>query len=184
MKLVNLLPKAKQRELRAERLYRSCKVFFVISVLSYAAVMAGQYAARVYIQFAERQLAGRIGEVTQQVSKQKNASVKARIKQLNDLVTDYQNLSAAAPRWSNVLKAFAPLPPEDVDIYSFTADSAKKVVTITGYSPKRELVLELYDRLKADTAHFTNVDYPFENVAKPTDVSFHFSFTIRDELLR
>jgi hypothetical protein len=91
---------------------------------------------------------------------------------------------SANPKWSKVLESFAALPPEDVGITSMILDLKNKSVNISGFAPRREEVIEFYNNILADTENFYGVDYPLENVAKPTDNIFHFTFYIKDELLQ
>ena len=62
-------------------------------------------------------------------------------------------------------------------------DPVKKSISINGFSPTRELVIELYNIIRNDTKDFKNINYPLENVALPKDNNFHFVFFIQDKLL-
>jgi hypothetical protein len=124
-----------------------------------------------------------IEQLKSQVNKEDNAKLKKQITEINNIVSDYQNLAAANPLWSKVIKAFVLLPPPDVQINTFNVD-ASKTVTINGYSPTRESVIQLYNNILADSKNFYGVDYPFENVARATKVNFHFTFKAQDALLK
>jgi hypothetical protein len=58
------------------------------------------------------------------------------------------------------------------------------MVSITGFSPTRELVIQLYNNILQDNKDFYNVNYPFENLGKPTNVNFHFNFYLQSKLLK
>jgi hypothetical protein len=92
-------------------------------------------------------------------------------------------LADNSPKWSKVIQAFAPLPPQGLKINTFSIDPVAKTVSITGLSPTRDLVIQMHDNIAADTSDFSNVDYPLENIATPVNVSFHYTFTIQDKLL-
>ncbi len=184
MRIINLLPKPKQQELRYEAIYHSLITVFWISVLSFAAVFALQYGAKLYLKYQAEQLAGNIIRLTQEVNKQDNAAVKQKITAINNVISDYKNISEQNPRWSNLLKAFVPVVPEGVHISSFIVDNKTKLVTINGYAPTRESVITLYNNILADPENFTNIDYPLENVAKPIDINFHFSFNVQPDVLK
>ncbi|MEK7161650.1 MAG: hypothetical protein AAB729_03085, partial [Patescibacteria group bacterium] len=106
-----------------------------------------------------------------------------KIKTVNDTVSDFNNLVNASPKWSRVMAAFSPLPPPGTRLNSMVIDSAKKTIVITGNAETREDVIQLYNNILADKDNFYNIDYPFENVAKPNKINFHFSFLIQDKLL-
>ncbi len=184
MKLVNLLPKRKQQELRFERFYRACLTFLGLSWAVYLFAFAGQYATKLYLGSVEKDLVAQNSNLRRQVDKQDNASVKQQVKELNGFITDYQQLASTTPRWSKVLRAFSELPPDGVQVTSVTADVGRRTVSIRGFAPEREQVIEFYNRIRADADHFEAVDYPLENVERPRNVSFHFSFVVKDSVLR
>ena len=184
MKIINLLPKLRQQELSYVSVFHGLAVIFVLSLLSFGLVIFGQAATRFYLQTQSKSLDKQIADLKEQIKKNENSEVKAKVKAANDLVLDFKNLAALTPRWSKVIKAFVVLPPEGVKINSFVIDTIKKTINITGFSPTRELVDQIYKNILNDTKEFYNIDYPFENVAKPKEVNFHFTFNIKDELLK
>ena len=163
---------------------RSLWVVVMLSLASFLLVFLAQIGARVYLHAQAGVLEKQIADLQEQVKKQENAEVKAQVKTANDLVSDYKNLADFSPKWSRVIKAFVALPPESIRVNSFAIDPVKKSVSISGLSATREEVIQLYKNILADTSNFYGIDYPLENVAKPTNVSFHFTFFIQDELLK
>ncbi len=184
MKLINLLPKARQNELRYEATYRSLVIIFSFSLMSFALVFLCQFAAKFYLEEKAVSLNAQIEQLKSQVDKKENADVKKKVQGINDVISDFNNLATASPKWSKILRAFAPLPPQGIKITSFNIDLNRKVVQIYGYSPTRELVIALYNSILQDSKEFINVDYPLENVAKATDINFHFTFNVQDSLLK
>ena len=184
MKTINLLPKTKQQELRWEGVLHSLTVVIWISVASFAVVMLVQYATKLFLDYQTKSVQNQIAQLNQQVSKQDNATLKLKIKNINNVISDYLSLAAAAPKWSQVLKAFAKLPPQGIYINSFAVSVPTKAVLISGFAPTREKVIELYNNILQDSQDFYNIDYPLENVAQPTNITFHFTFYVRDNLLQ
>lgn len=184
MKIINLLPKPRQELLRQEATFRSLLSFFWISLFTFALVIAVQAGVKIYLQTQGNAINNSIEILQAQVKKQENSTVKKQITVINNYIADYKNLSTGIPKWSKVLKAFAPLPPRGVVVNSFVIDFNKKSVNINGTAPTRELVIELYNNILQDEKEFYNIDYPLENVAKPKDISFHFTFYIKDEVIK
>ncbi len=184
MKVINLLPKSRQQELRYEITLHSLWVLVGLSLTSFALVFLVQFATKFYLQIEAGVIKDEVAQLQAQVNKQQNNDIKAKIKVANDLVSDYKNLSDSSPKWSKVIKAFSVLPPAGVRIISFTIDTQKKTITITGFAPTRELVIQFYNNILQDTADFSDIDYPLENVAEATNNSFHFSFKINEGLYR
>jgi hypothetical protein len=184
MKIINLLPKIKQQALRNEITFRNVLIVFWISLFSFALVFAVQFALKVYLEQKSRVVSSEITRLKLLVSKEENAKVKEQIRVINNYISDYKTLADSVPKWSQVIEAFVVLPPEGVSINSFQVDLNRKIVNIGGFSPTRELVIDLYNNIKADEKHFSNVDYPLENVVRAKDIAFHFTFNIKDDLLK
>jgi hypothetical protein len=184
MKTINLLPKPQQQILRQEAIFRSLLSAGWLSVFSFALVILAQFGVKFYLQAEAQNIQSNIQQITAQVGKQENTADKNRITMINSIIADYKNLADASPKWSKVIKAFTKVPPDGVVIGSFTINFAQKSINITGTAPTREVVIALYNSILLDDSEFYGVDYPLENVAKPANVSFHFTFFIRDSLLK
>jgi hypothetical protein len=184
MRIINLLPKAKQQELKYEAHLHSLVVVIWISIFSFVAVIAIQFGAKFFLQNELETLESRIIALQQQTTKEENTVIKNKVRDINNIVTDYKALADAAPKWSKIIRAFAPLAPDNVRVNSFVVDVTKKQAVITGFSQTRDDVIKLYENIKADDKNFYNVNYPLEHVAKSTNVNFSFNFTVRDELFK
>ena len=184
MKIINLLPKEKQKELALKRLFSTVVVLVWVTAASFILVLLAQVGVKVYLQGQQAALKVAIEDLQAQTGKEENAVIKSKVQQANDLVADYRTLSSQVPKFSKVLRAFTPLVTKGVSITSMKLDAARKAIDINGLSPTRELVIKLYDNIAAKQEDFPNIDYPLENVAKPVDINFHFSFNINPELLR
>ena len=184
MKTINLLPKPRQQELKFEGILHRFLLVIWFSLFSFALVFGIQLGTKIYLQQKAKSITNQIKELSQQVNKTDNATLKTKIKSVNDVVSDFITLTAASPKWSHFLKAFSILPPVGVSILSVTVDNKSKQVQLNGYSPSRDLVIEMYNNLNNDKTHFSNVDYPLENVVKETDINFHFSFFVNSPVLQ
>jgi Tfp pilus assembly protein PilN len=184
MKVINLLPALRQKDLRFQRWFAALRRLLIIVAVSILIVVAGQMSAFLYLRYEKGILDDRI-EQLQSVSKQKeNAEVKQEIQSINDTISDFKLLAGQTPHWSKVIIAFANLVPPGVKINSLVTDLATKKITIQGYSTTREQVILLYTNIKTAEKDFFDIDYPLENVSKAVDVPFHFTFSVREELFQ
>lgn len=183
MKVINLLPKALQKEIFYQDRLRLVVFFFTVSVITLGVTYLGLIGARLYLDQQSKKIDAQITQLKSAVSKQENAEIKTQISVINNQIADFQDLNLSTPTWSKVLTAFSKLVPPNVSVNSFVAVNTTSPVTVTGLARTREDVIALYNNLVKDTAHFANVDYPLENVAKPTNVRFRFSFDILPETL-
>jgi Tfp pilus assembly protein PilN len=184
MRVINLLPKIQQRELRFEALLRSLWMVFWLTLFSFCLVFMVQFGLRFYLQVQAGSIKEQIAELQTQVAKQEKSDIKTKVNEANNFIADYNSLAAASPKWSKLIKAFAPLVPDNLRINSLTVDPLTKAVNIYGISPTRELVIKLYNNILSDPKEFYNINYPLENVAKPKNISFHFTFFYRDDLIK
>ena len=184
MHIINLLPKKRQQELRYESMFGSLLTLFIFSLLTFVLVIGMQFVVKFYLNYQAESIKHQITLLREQVNKQQNSDVKNKVKNINAFIAQYNQLAVNSPKWSKVIKAFAVLPPKGVKINSFVVNSLTNTVNINGLSPTRELVIELYNKIKADDKNFYDVDYPLENVAKPVNVNFHFTFHYKPDLIK
>jgi hypothetical protein len=184
MKIINLLPKPKQQELKYEAIFHALLKVVWISVGSFVIVCLAQLGTKVYLTHQAGTLAENIKQLTEEVNKQDNTAVKDKVTTINNVVADFKNFSDTAPKWSQLVKVFVPLVPVGVHITTVTVNTKDKNMYITGFSPTREMVIQLHDNILADTQNFSDIDYPLENVSKPTNLSFHFNFLVKDSVLK
>lgn len=184
MKIVNLLPKSKQREFYYHKLFGSLKILFIISGATFVLVLLAQFGTKLYLEHELTTIQSTIDRIRLASNKEENANLKKKIQGINNQISDYTTLAGDAPKWSRVLEAFSKLVPEQVYIQNFVVDSIKRQVSISGFAPSRESVIALYNNIVADNKNFSNIDYPLDNVSKPTDVQFRFTFTVEEKFLK
>ncbi len=183
MKRINLLPKDKQNELSHERALYSVSVAVVIATAVLALGVLVQIGVGMYLNNKSNNIQAEIEQLKSVANKSENAEIKQRIRLVNAQIEDFYRLIQQTPQWSAVLEAFVSNVPSGIRVTEFDADLKTMEVNISGYSPTRDLVIDLYNNISADKTHFKNINYPLENVTQPTDVRFNFKFTISDGIL-
>lgn len=183
MKRINLLPKPKQRELSFERVFYSVAIAAIIAVGILILVVVVQLGVYFYLNGKVKSVDAEIEQLKRQANKSESVSVKAQIKTANAQILDFTKLSEQTPQWASIITAFIKDIPQSVKITQFDAHTDKQVIEISGYSPTRDSVIDLYNNINTDKAHFKNIDYPLENVTQPTDVRFSFTFNVADGVL-
>ncbi|HEX3100071.1 MAG TPA: hypothetical protein VHQ41_03840 [Patescibacteria group bacterium] len=183
MKRINLLPKPKQRELAGERVLYGFTVTIIISVVILLLGALVQFGVWAYLNQKVKSSEVQIEQLKRVASKSENAEIKGQIIKVNGVLQDFTTLLNKSPQWSVVLTAFVKDVPNGVRITELDADATKKEVSISGFSPTRDAVIDLYNSINADKDHFININYPLENVTQPTDVKFNFTFNIADGVL-
>jgi Tfp pilus assembly protein PilN len=182
MRVINLLPKPRQEELRYEALFHSAAIAATLAVALLLAVLVIQLGIRVYLSRHAKTTEQKTEQIKRLTNKEENNKLKKEIQLMNVRMADYKALADATPAWSQVLTAFAAHVPEGVKIRDFAADAATKKVTIAGFAATRDQVIQLYNNINGDKERFRDIDYPLENVSAPTEVEFHYTFFIQDKL--
>ena len=91
MKTINLLPKPRQQELRYETMLRGILVIAALSLVSFGLVFLAQFGVKLYLQVQADSQKKEIADLQALINRQENAQVKARVKAVNDLISDYKN---------------------------------------------------------------------------------------------
>ncbi len=184
MKIINLLPKQRQTGLFYSKLFVIVFKLFWVMLVAFIVVLLGQFGVKVFLQAKIKKIEANISELQKFSNLADNAKVKNLLTKKNALILDYKTLSQSIPKNSKVVRAFAPLVPEGVSIKQMKISVPNKQIQIFGFALTRELVIKLYDNIVAQSELFPNIDYPLENVAKPAEINFHFTFNISPELLQ
>lgn len=179
MKQINLLPKSEQKLIHQEKIYASIKTFMFWSFFMYIIVAFALVGGKYYVQYAASNLDADIAQQKAIIGKQDNVNLKKEIDNYNAIVTDYNQLTKNFPTWSKVVKAFADLVPPEIYLTNFSANTKTGKIDIIGVGGTREAVLELRDNILA-SPEFRNIDLPFENLAKAKNVSFHYTFYVKE----
>ncbi len=181
--MMNLLPKEKQEELFYSKMFHSIVVAFQIGFIILLLGLMTQIVLYVYLDNESKNTEAMVLNAKTETGKKEYADQRAQVRVVNTKMRDFQTLLDNTPKWSSVFNAFAKNIPPDVKITTFTANRQTKKVQIQGVSPTRELVIQLYNNINNDKEFFNGIDYPLENVTKPLDVSFKFTFNINEGIL-
>ena len=179
---VNLLPEGEQKEIRLEKLTSHLLNFFVWIFLSLVALTLVFLATRFFLRSELKMVSEQIVQQRQVVSKEENQKLKMKLDDFNTDLANYVNLEKNHAVWSDVLVSFAQLVPPDVSIDSLVADRKSRNIKIAGFAKSRESVLKLRDYLLSSD-YFEQVNFPLSNLAKPTNLSFHYSFYVKADKL-
>lgn len=181
---INLLPKSRQQQLKYRSWYVAGVRIFSVGVASFIVMTIFLAVGNFYIKAINRNLENEVQDLQQTASSKENSELKKQIGEINNRIADYNNLAGGLPKWSGFLSKFASVVPEGVQIQSLSVDAVARRAQIQGFAPRRELVIALYELIKSDAESFEDIDYPLENVSRAENVNFHFTFIVKEDLLR
>ncbi len=173
MRIINLLPDSEQKLIKKEGILGNLRAVFVLAIFSYLVVAAALFVTHIYLQNNASNLASRINSEEQILQNQDQTAQS--VQKDNNIVSDYVDIAEKSPRWSEALVAFAGLVPSDVLVTDFSADAATGKIEIQGQALSRDSVLQLRTNIMASPL-FKNIDLPLENLEKPANLNFHYTF--------
>lgn len=106
-------------------------------------------------------------------------TVKEMERRLGDLNEKLQELGQIQAKRSNLYSILDNLSSNlllGVRVYTMEINRSSELVTISGFSPRRENLLVIKKILETDS-HYKNLDFPLSNLANPQNINFRFSFT-------
>lgn len=183
MKVINLLPQTEQKELQQEKLFRSFRKFLIACGVSYALLIAGLIGWKIFLTTTLANVDSDIKKNQALIDRQDNDAIRKEVGKINNTNADYLAFAANNPTWSKVLAAFSNLVPSDVVITSFNGNTKTGKIDILGVGTTRDAVLTLRANI-ANSSMFKNINLPLENLQKPANVVFNYTFYLADGALK
>ncbi len=183
-KIINLLPTGEQKFLGYQRLYGFLRAFVFWSAASYVLLIGGLAYWRSSLAKNLDNVGYQIQLVKGVIQKQDNEQIKTKIQQDNNIISDYNSLAAGNLSWSRILEGFAQLVPGDVIITTFNASAKTGKIDISGVAANRDSEAVTLRNNLASSPLFKNVNLPFENLQKATNVNFNYTFYLSDSILK
>lgn len=179
MKIINLLPPSEQETLKELRIYRMVRLFVIATFFTYLLMVFALIAGRFYMQNNLSGLDAEISAEQKIISQANNVELQKNIDNTNHIITDYNNLTVSNPHWAEVLTSFAQLVPNGVYVEGFSGNASTGKIDVTGLGITRDEVLQLHDNIAASPL-FRDIDLPLDNLQKPNNTPFHYTFYLKN----
>ncbi|MBI4363608.1 MAG: PilN domain-containing protein [Candidatus Doudnabacteria bacterium] len=173
MRIINLLPKVEQREIKLDVITRQVVNFWSVVAISILIVfllsLGGQFYLRQQIASVDRLIA-------QQREALKSSDTQELEKQVTDLNAQIRlinQLKSQHLEWSKALVELAVLLPSDMQITVLSLDRETGQISILGNAGSRESVIKFWASVKK-SSYFTGIDFPLANLEKPSSITFTF----------
>ncbi len=183
MRVINLLPLAEQRAIKQETLFRSFRKFLFFSLTTYILIIAILFGWKFYLQSTLVGVDVDIKKNQAIVDSQDNNAIRQAVQKSNNTVVDYLNFTATNPKWTNVLNELAEIVPSDVILTSLVANTKTGKIDILGVGLTRDAVLTLRSNIAASKT-FKNINLPLENLQKPNNVVFSYTFYLAEGAIK
>lgn len=182
--MINLLPPQQKEELLREEQLKLIMILGILVLFFFISLALVLFSIKILIQaevgtqnayFNEKEM-----EIDSLNAKELGAKIKEYNSFLSQLVFFYQNHRDS----TEILEKISPNLPKGVYLNSLnvkfsTSEKEKYLaeVSLTGYSPTQEILLEFKESLER-TDDFEEVRFPLEIWVKPVDINFSANFKI------
>jgi Tfp pilus assembly protein PilN len=183
MKLINLLPKTEQRELKLQSFADQLTMFFICAIVSVIFFGALAYTAKIYL---ESQMTATDSEIVlkkQELKTSDNELLKKQVETMNSQIAAIKNLQSQHYHWSAALNELAKLIPSDMVVDSLIADRVTGKVVMEGVSGTRDSVLLFWSNMHKSEL-FGDIDFPLPNLNFAENDPYEFTFFVVPEAIK
>ncbi len=176
---LNLLPPEEKKAISVNKLNYYFSLFsggLFISLVIFSLILAG------IVLFINKEV--KIAEVdfNSAQSKLKLEGFKElheTVSQTNNQITELAKIQQTQVSYLSILGKIVEIIPAGVRLSNLSFSQNK--VDLDGFSSNRQLVLDMKQALEHDP-HFEKIESPITNLIKSTNIDFHFSFQIKDNI--
>jgi Tfp pilus assembly protein PilN len=183
MKIINLLPKDEQRQLRLDIINHQLRVFWAIilaSMLIFGALGIGTYQ---YLRLSVNNVDEEIALNRAKLETADIRDLQQQVLKLNQNIKEIKTIRGQQYKWSEVLLEIGQVMPSQVQLNSVEIERGTGKVVILGRAEDRDMVIETWSRLKKSEM-FTDVNFPLPNLEQPVNGNFTYTFFIDLEKIK
>lgn len=183
MKIINLLPKDEQEQLRLDLVNHQLRTFWFIVVISLVIFGGIGLGTQQYLKYALKKVER---DIVSTRAKLETADIRAtqnQVLKLNENVTEIENIRSQQNKWSEVLLEIARITPDGVQMNSIQIERATGQVDLLGKALDRDTVIEMWANIKKSEM-FYDVNFPLPNLEKPEDANFTYTFYIHMDKIK
>lgn len=178
---LDLLPTEQKKELHRNKIFHriikqellfALPLFALIGVLFAANFVLKNQKENVVLQNSQVQTGSRYQELD---------SYENKFKITNENTANLSKIQAGHLQWTEILKFFNSLVPENVHIISIATKNYKMM--ISGLAQNRDDLLTFKDKLEKNTC-ITEVNLPLSNIVQRENIDFQMDFSIKEECLK
>jgi Tfp pilus assembly protein PilN len=183
MKIINLLPKEEQQQLKLDIVNHQLRVFWTIILISIVAFVALGFGTQQYLRLSVKNVDE---QIAMNKAKLESADIKAlqqQVIKLNQHIKEIKTIRSQQYKWSEVLLEIARVMPAEVQLNSIKIDRATGEVIILGKAENRDTIIEVWSQIKKSSM-FYDVNFPLPNLEQPVNGNFTYTFFINLENIK
>lgn len=174
-KVINLLPKDKQREVKLLQFAHQQTVFWMWAIISIVVFLILTLLAKVYLGQQQAQAQSEVNAQKQILKSSDNEALKQQVEDLNSQIAGIKNLQKDHIYWSKALAELGNLFAGNISLDLLSIDRESGKIQVQGTAGSRDSVLKFWSDIHK-TPTFRDIDFPLANLERATDDSFAFTF--------
>ena len=175
--MVNLLPPQYKQELKKEENFRMFLILATVSLTFFVSLALILFSVRIYVRAQAESVKFLVEAERVRLQSTQTMELREKItkgsRNISKLSSFYKNRSDS----TEILGTIFQIVPEQVSLTSLSWRKETGAVTISGFSPSREVLFELRNGLQAE-AQFSEINFPPQNFVKPVNIDFQATFKV------
>jgi len=178
--MINLLPPEEKDKISADVRIKVLKIFWFLILFFILCLIAFFGFINLYVKI---QLDGQIAQISQHSGASPSAvasDLKKNIDSLNSDLSKINEFYGKKIYFSEILDKISQIMPENVYFANLSIIKGKNgtKISVSGFAPSREELLELKKNLDKESDYFKDVSFPQSDWVKPHDIDFFISFSL------
>jgi Tfp pilus assembly protein PilN len=183
MKLINLLPKSENRELRLQLISQQLISFWIYVIISLAIFFLLALSVTFFLRGEIAKNNNIVEEKKAELASSNTQQLESRVVGLNSQIKAIDNLQENHYNWSSVLIELGKVTPSDAKLNVINLERATGKVEVSGNASDRDSVIEFWSNVKK-SKYFRNINFPFNNLEKENNATFTYTFYVNLEMIK
>jgi Tfp pilus assembly protein PilN len=183
MKIINLLPKDEQRQLKLDMVNHQLRVFWAIILSSIILFVALGFATQQYLRLSVKKVDEQIAVNKAKLESADIKELQQQVLKLNQNIKEIKTVRGQQYKWSEVMLEIARVMPAEVQLNSLQIERATGKIIVLGKAEDRDTVIAVWSQIKKSPM-FYDVNFPLPNLEQPVDGNFTYTFFINLENIK
>jgi len=171
---MNLLPIKQRKRIKAQILYQNIVFSGLLLILLVLILMLVLGGLLIFLNFKYQEIEKGITDEQSRIIKTETVkSMERKVNELNKEIVSLKGIQEKQTGFYSVLVDLSENILDQVVIYTIEIDGDLNKITISGFSPTREKLLVIKQKLESS---YKNVDFPISNLTDPVNINFTFTY--------
>jgi len=168
---INLLSPQKKKKLNEYKTIYTIKNIGYFVLLFLIIINLSIYGTYLYLQNQLEQKESEINQLKSSITSEGEISINDIVDEVNEKISQAQNLQSDYILWSDYLSEFSLLVPQNITLNQIVIKQNNNSITISGQAPLRQNFLNFKNNLESSEL-LTDINSPISNLMKKENVIF------------